>query len=417
MLRILRKQLPSRLRPAPYTYDTLPSNEQDPYIRLLALIPSRNQSSRLKGSLQHFRLNEVDGGYEAVSYEWGSPSPGNLTAGGRRSIPRTIVIDGKSLRITDNLFQCLLQLRSGGNLFLWIDAICINQTNGEERTSQVAIMGRIYSCALRTLSWLGRPVDFDDRISMDDSRAEAVLDFYRREAGRLRASSHECESSRPNLQTECQKVAIAQLSEGFSGVEICIIEKFFGLSYFTRRWVVQEIALAREVQLIWGASRLAWDDFILVATRVDLSDKECIGPLVHTYINGEKPCPRRSNVLWLMRTFERTECGDPIDRIAALQGLWRGPKNISRLFPVDYNESVESNYIRFAKLLVHLRLFGELLLCAVLGTGSTTVPSWVPDWRHQRFWDDRPDNVYDQWEPALPLSLGSEDTLLSSMDC
>ena len=38
---------------------------------------------------------------------------------------------------------------------VWIDAICINQTDIEERSQQVEMMGLIYSKAVRNLIWLG----------------------------------------------------------------------------------------------------------------------------------------------------------------------------------------------------------------------------------------------------------------------
>lgn len=50
-----------------------------------------------------------------------------------------------------------MQLReSGCTDWLWVDAICIDQSNDEERASQVSRMGRIYSSASETVAWLGK---------------------------------------------------------------------------------------------------------------------------------------------------------------------------------------------------------------------------------------------------------------------
>ncbi|KAH7396120.1 heterokaryon incompatibility protein-domain-containing protein, partial [Pyrenochaeta sp. MPI-SDFR-AT-0127] len=38
---------------------------------------------------------------------------------------------------------------------LWVDAICINQTDNDERSKQVAIMGEIYNRAIKVFAWLG----------------------------------------------------------------------------------------------------------------------------------------------------------------------------------------------------------------------------------------------------------------------
>jgi len=71
--------------------------------------------------------------YRAVSYEWGDPC---YTDG--------ILVDGKLFTVRANLWNFLAQARRE-RFFgtLWIDAICINQTDIEERSSQVAIMGLI----------------------------------------------------------------------------------------------------------------------------------------------------------------------------------------------------------------------------------------------------------------------------------
>lgn len=84
--------------------------------------------------------------YEALSYTWGASTRGEK-----------VLIDGKHINITDNLADALRHLRpSGCGRTLWIDAICIDQHNLDERAQQVRIMGRIYAQAACVLVWLGR---------------------------------------------------------------------------------------------------------------------------------------------------------------------------------------------------------------------------------------------------------------------
>jgi hypothetical protein len=83
--------------------------------------------------------------YEALSYTWGGSREKN-----------TVSVNGFEMPITDNLFRALRRLRK--KIFtrvIWIDAICINQANPEERSQQVAIMDRIYSTANSVEVWLG----------------------------------------------------------------------------------------------------------------------------------------------------------------------------------------------------------------------------------------------------------------------
>ncbi len=62
----------------------------------------------------------------------------------------------KTLYITRNLAEALPYLRYKGKpRVLWIDAICVNQTNLEERSRQVTRMVNIYSKAARVIVWLG----------------------------------------------------------------------------------------------------------------------------------------------------------------------------------------------------------------------------------------------------------------------
>ncbi|KAF2489606.1 hypothetical protein BU16DRAFT_424386, partial [Lophium mytilinum] len=82
--------------------------------------------------------------YEALSYVWGPPS----------SIYH-IHLNEQSVPITKNLHDVLHRLRSADPRVLWIDQLCINQTDISERSSQVQLMGTIYTHASRVIMWLG----------------------------------------------------------------------------------------------------------------------------------------------------------------------------------------------------------------------------------------------------------------------
>jgi hypothetical protein len=74
--------------------------------------------------------------YEALSYAWGEPT---LTESFTETDTNTVI------HITRNLHQALLNLRYDvGPRWLWVDAICINQSDHREKSSQVANMTNIY---------------------------------------------------------------------------------------------------------------------------------------------------------------------------------------------------------------------------------------------------------------------------------
>ena len=92
--------------------------------------------------------------YEALSYCWGDPSKSGL---------HWIQCHDKRLELRENLHSALRYLRLPVQVrWLWIDAICINQEDLDERGEQVAIMAKIFNLASQTLIWLGEDSDTRD---------------------------------------------------------------------------------------------------------------------------------------------------------------------------------------------------------------------------------------------------------------
>lgn len=94
--------------------------------------------------------------YEALSYTWGEKSPGGL-----------IDMNGRPFLTRRNLADALRHLRLKDKpRTLWIDALCIDQINVEERNTQVGRMRDIYKGASRVLVFLGQAAD-DSDMAMD----------------------------------------------------------------------------------------------------------------------------------------------------------------------------------------------------------------------------------------------------------
>lgn len=104
------------------------------FIRLAKIIYSNRQDgSYIQLKLQTFLLSSSPP-YYALSYVWGPPSP-----------CRTIMINGERLQIRENLWYFLWQASiPEGCEYLWIDALCINQDDTNEKNHQVKMMGKIY---------------------------------------------------------------------------------------------------------------------------------------------------------------------------------------------------------------------------------------------------------------------------------
>ena len=135
------------------------------YIRLLCLLPNKSEKDEpLHCKLHNYSLQKSSPRthrYEALSYVWGDS---------HERLP--IYVDGDQLLITRNLYAALLRLRDHSfERMVWIDAICIDQENPEERGRQVQLMAKIYSNALCVIVWLGEDVEGTNGALEDIRRA------------------------------------------------------------------------------------------------------------------------------------------------------------------------------------------------------------------------------------------------------
>ncbi|KAM0430100.1 hypothetical protein ACHAPT_006106 [Fusarium lateritium] len=123
-------------------------------IRLLILGPGSG-ADPIQCLMYHTHREDQD--YQALSYEWG-----NENCEGAE-----ILVNGESVQIRNNLYQALRHIRDPlTDLYLWIDAICINQADLEEKSHQVALMGYTFATAINVIAWLGVAND-DSDIAMD----------------------------------------------------------------------------------------------------------------------------------------------------------------------------------------------------------------------------------------------------------
>jgi hypothetical protein len=142
-----------------YCYSSL--SQKPNIIRLLRLLPSKDESEFLRCELFEYSLQipgTTNNPYEAVSYVWGSEEK-----------PMSIIIrddqgDDQELAVTQNLYTALLRLRDHGiPRTIWVDAVCIDQYNKDEKGHQIRVMPAIYAKASRVIVWLGAAQDDSDQ--------------------------------------------------------------------------------------------------------------------------------------------------------------------------------------------------------------------------------------------------------------
>ncbi|KAM0165377.1 hypothetical protein ACHAPC_010205 [Botrytis cinerea] len=188
-------------------YSSLPLVSNN--IRLLRILPNENEEADINCALFVYPLHDSGRGthrYEALSYVWGDADNSC-----------SICVNGHSLIVRANLHSALLRLRDPVlDRIIWIDAICINQEDLNERGHQVQLMAKIYSKASQVVVWLGEAAD-----NSDLALEEIVI-----------AANQSEISSRKTTR----KAIIALLQR----------------PWFRRIWVLQEAAAARHILIMCG---------------------------------------------------------------------------------------------------------------------------------------------------------------------
>ena len=211
-----------------YFHQPLPLNPEwgkhPPFTRILLLAPGAG-SQPFQGYLQIINVEQCLDRYEALSYTWGTEEA--------RS---SIWLDGnRPLPIKPNLETALQHLRLPTQARrLWIDAICIDQSNLEERSRQVQYMGKVYKHAARVIVWLGlKSPGVEEAFEAVRKYAEVramITEGISLGAGEGRLVDQEVSDEIiTSMLTEIHPTAMQHLTE------------LFERPYFTRSWCVQEV--------------------------------------------------------------------------------------------------------------------------------------------------------------------------------
>ncbi|KAK7183183.1 heterokaryon incompatibility [Paraphaeosphaeria sporulosa] len=181
--------------------------------------------------------------YEAISYAWGEFPKFN----------QVIVLDGKILKITDNLYSALMAFsRPYGVRVLWADAICINQTDTTEKSQQVALMAEIYSKANLVQVWL----------TLHSEAAADAMKYLKDLSSRADTFGISEDVGHPRIVKGWPNVDIPR-DEADKMISDAIkhhVDFLLYRSWFNRVWVVQEVALAADLVVSCGHARLTWTE-------------------------------------------------------------------------------------------------------------------------------------------------------------
>lgn len=357
-----------------YPYRPLSFDEHE--IRLLRIEFGSNKNyPHLACSLEHASLIEP-GPYIALSYCWGNPHD---------TIPLLLTDSMVPIYITRNLHLALEQmeglLRSRSkartaqfsSLRIWVDAICIDQKNSQERTEQVRSMRQIYFKAEEVISWIGPLAD--PSMGQSFMNAAAIISRWAA-APRIDSTGH----NKPRVFPWD-----AQILNTFN--------TFFSHAYWKRVWIIQEITVAQNVTISYGQGEFKWND---IATIMEMLRQSATGSAnnqetnfmdaVHLldfrelYLRKREPI----SLIHALRLSRKTLATDLRDKIFALLGLCH---DHDFFVPTpNYRQTLGSIIADMSRKMMALDRSLDLVVLngTFPGLKTENLPTWAPNW--PRIW-------------------------------
>lgn len=348
-------------------------------IRVVDLLPGDGDDA-VEGKL---RVISLDGSaaFEALSYVWGDAND-----------VRTVILDGIVQPVTKNLESALHYLRYvKGIRTLWIDAICINQADIDERNHQVRQMSAIYSFAAGVVVWL-RPSTGDDAWS-------DCVEMIR--------------SLSANQDLHWRDV------RDIVGSDPTDLIQFLSEGWWTRVWTLQEAVLATRMTYYCGSLTLSDENMLDLVRSYEahFQIKACCHSLAlghpgFDYTDDMYQATRNVSQLYSARTkepstgllelsttFRNRNATDPRDKVFGLLGICH---DISEDI-INYKHSVATVYEAATREIIKTSGSLDVLhyrpqdyyytsnsmptLSEIVRDGNSIkseltagLPSWVPDW-------------------------------------
>lgn len=343
-----------------YSYKPVQHNQ----LRLLKFVHDES-STLINVVLELFSVEEPLPQFHSVSYAWALDASG-LT---RNS---SIQIEGQDFPVLDSLYEFLEALRSKGVMYdgvwWWIDSICIDQHNLQERGHQVKLLQRIYRQAYHSIVWLGR----------ESSDSNLAIDFIK-VLDKISRRKYTVEELRSTLEIEKYHP------------EWKALENFLARRWWSRIWTVQEFVLPQSVSFWCGSKsvgRVIVSRAISVVNRcTKVGIKETAGftsalnrrRAWGLYKAGNPGAGISLSLSALAGYFSGMNATDDRDRLYGIMAL----ATDDSLMDVNYLLPSSMIYLHFAQAFIaHYRSLDIICFASILSPPSGSLqPSWVPHWQ------------------------------------
>ncbi|KAI0381655.1 heterokaryon incompatibility protein-domain-containing protein [Hypomontagnella monticulosa] len=375
-------------------------------VRVLHILPGPKESCiRCKLEVRYLDEHGLD---QALSYVWGSTQN-----------PKCIWVEDKPFRVTANLHEALIALRhEDATRTIWVDAICINQLDLEEKAHQVRQMGETYSTAKATIIWLGGQ-NSESRTMTDPSDVLATLPSN---FGGNMVDQYDLVGILERVHEVPLGTSWDRKRNTLSAMLVHCLNVIMSQEWWERVWTIQEAVLPREHPIImFRGYEFSFEDFISAMKMVvrirctmkggllslydetpdtDLSKHALEYQLVHWENHSSHHVlqffrPGQESQLDYSHSFKRSfhlllcetssyKATDPRDKCFALQAMLSYSRGA--LLYVDYNEPKEAVFKRATAKCYNgsggLRIttkFKLLVESQQAAQNDTSVPSWTQD--------------------------------------
>lgn len=282
--------------------------------------------------------------------------------------------------------------------FLWVDALCINQSDDEEKGEQVQKMGRIFSASVQVVGWLGTGGEAD-RAAIRNSIAVASV-ARSLHIGNVRHPNWDVMTIQERQRlTKATFQALCTQLKPFEGT-IGFILLFLRKPYWKRLWIIQEITLATSAVLLCGSDHLSIEDLAAASGAINwlsemtgkLLSKEDTVLLTKPFHPVQPRLQQLPAVLWLraggrglpLASILHESCHDqdlhcaiPHDRIYAFLGLMATEARLR--IKVDYEVPHTTLFMQTTICLLEQCGPSILMYCG-MDYRHNSLPTWVVDW-------------------------------------
>ena len=325
--------------------------------------------------------------YDAVTYTWGDD----------RAMTR-ISCNASPLDIRTNLFKALPYLDQSRPLPhrpLWIDAICLNQEDDVEKSTQVPLMGKVYENAARTLVWLGEAAD-DSDLALD-----GVSDLTQ---AMLAADPEKVQYSLAHSEDIVKHGLPSANGPIWKALQSLQLRE-----WFFRLWTLQEIVLSKQPIILCGTKCISWESLpalqqaVLKAKLTTLAspatDPDSPMKDSQTFIRQIdgmrirlRSIRNAMNLPIVVQFSMDRNYTERVDRIWAILGLLsdRERRILQEANVIDYSTTARlyyyETYLSIMKVQVKQNKYAAMQLLAegLSQAKNPFLPSWCPDWHLKR---------------------------------